>query len=521
MTLSKRLWSGLLAGIVAALAMTIVMILLRQLLGIPTPSEMFGDRMVPTYRADEFLGLLGKLGGYNRAKQIGVLSVLAGQLGVGAIAGVVYSLLATNPRRASRRHPRRPSMAAIIFIVSFVVIFWLATVIFLEPVLNTNFAGLPPSRAYLATTVGLAIAYITYGLFLMLSHRFVVTTESSTLAASRHSRSRRILVLGGVGIVMASAVAYLLARLYRAATFDYDGRQYIGVDVVPITPNDHFYTVTKNIIDPEVDSSKWRLEVTGLVEQPRVYNLEELSGLGGASQETTLMCISNWVGGGLMSNAIWEGLPLADLIKASNPRSGVVEVKFRAVDGYTDTISFEEAIKPTTFLALKMNGEPLPRKHGFPARLIAPGLFGEKSVKWITLIELIDHDGKGFYEQQGWGPNFNVPTRARFDFPYYDQSVPLASPVILKGIAFGGNRGVSRVEVSVDGGSEWRDAKIEYPGTMLSWALWSYDWVPPGAGEYKLVVRATDGSGEVQSAVDRATVPEGATGYHRVTLTLV
>jgi DMSO/TMAO reductase YedYZ molybdopterin-dependent catalytic subunit len=167
-----------------------------------------------------------------------------------------------------------------------------------------------------------------------------------------------------------------------------------------------------------------------------------------------------------------------------------------------------------------MNGEELPQRHGYPVRVIVPGMFGEKNVKWVTRIELLDYDAKGFYEKQGWGPTFIVPTRARFDFPYYDQTVPFASPLALKGVAFGGDRGVSRVEVSVDGGSAWREARLEYQGTKLTWALWRYHWEPPGPGEYKLVVRAIDGSGVTQTAEERGTVPDGATGYHRVVLKL-
>jgi DMSO/TMAO reductase YedYZ molybdopterin-dependent catalytic subunit len=257
-----------------------------------------------------------------------------------------------------------------------------------------------------------------------------------------------------------------------------------------------------------------------MVEHSRVYSFDDLRALPDVSQETTLMCISNWVGGGLMSNAVWKGISLRSLIEASGPKPRVVEVLFRAVDGYTDTISFEKAMEPTIIAAYEMNGEALPHRHGYPLRIIVPGMFGEKNVKWVTRIELLDYDAKGFYETQGWGPNFNVPTRARLDFPYYDQAVPFAARVALKGIAFGGDRGVDRVEVSVDGGNTWRETKLDYHGTRLTWALWSHNWEPPMPGEYKLVVRATDGSGATQTAVDRGTAPEGATGYHRVALRL-
>ena len=172
---------------------------------------------------------------------------------------------------------------------------------------------------------------------------------------------------------------------------------------------------------------------------------------------------------------------------------------------------------PTTLVAYEMNGEALPARHGFPARIIVPGLFGEKSVKWVTRIEVAEGERKGFYEQQGWGPGFVIPTHSRFDVPQADQELRAGAPLRLRGIAFGGNRGVSRVEVSTDGGGRWSEARIDYPGTPLSWALWSLEWSPPAPGTYTLVVRATDGSGELQTATERDTAPQGATGYHRVT----
>jgi DMSO/TMAO reductase YedYZ molybdopterin-dependent catalytic subunit len=366
------------------------------------------------------------------------------------------------------------------------------------------------------------VSYAAYGLAVVAAHDFfvghAVSVESRLL--KREAIRRRRFLAGGAMAVLAAAAAGALSRLYYLATFSYDGRQHIGQDVKAITPNDLFYTVTKNVIDPEVHKPVWRLEVAGMVERPRAYSLEDLKALGNVNQETTLMCISNWVGGGLMSNAVWRGVPLRNLIEAAGPMQGIVKVFFRAVDGYTDTISYDKAMEPTTMVAYEMNGEALPRHHGYPVRVIVPGMFGEKNVKWVTRIELLDYDGKGFYERQGWGPTFVVPTRARFDFPYYDQAVSFVSPLPLKGIAFGGDRGVSRVEVSVDGGNAWREAKLEYEGTKLTWVLWSYDWEPPGASEYQLVVRATDGSGAIQTAEERGTVPDGATGYHRVTLKL-
>jgi DMSO/TMAO reductase YedYZ molybdopterin-dependent catalytic subunit len=168
-----------------------------------------------------------------------------------------------------------------------------------------------------------------------------------------------------------------------------------------------------------------------------------------------------------------------------------------------------------------MNGETLPDRHGFPARVIVPGYFGEKHVKWITRIEVADDSAIGFYEKQGWGPDFIVPTRSRFDVPDNQStftSAIAANGIAVRGVAFGGDRGISRVEVSFDDGNTWQDAKLDYPGTKLTWALWSYDWRPAAADNYTLVVRATDGEGAVQEWDEERPFKSGTTGFHKITV---
>ena len=507
----KIIATGLLAGLIAALVMTCVMLLLRYLLGLATPAELFGDRIAPTFNPGEFLQLLQRFGGYNELKQTGAGSVLAGQMAVGVLGGAIYAFLAYRGRRG------------FIFVCVFVALFWAASLIIFWPTLETSYLGFTPAWATVANIIGLLISYASYGAALMFAYRFMTSNGqvNERAPAGGTPVKRRVFIASAAGAAVAAATFGMLYKLFQLATFSYDGKQYIGPEVQPITPAEDFYTVTKNVIDPDVARSVWRLEVAGMVDRPRDYSYEELRALPVTVQESTLMCISNWVGGGLMSNAVWKGVPLRSLIEAAGPRAGVVEVMFRAVDGYTDTIPFEKAMEQSTFVAYEMNDAPLTQTHGFPARILVPGMYGEKSVKWVTRIELVDHDAKGFYEQQGWGPDFVVPTRSRFDFPYYDQAVKFQPSITLKGIAFGGDRGVSRVEVSTDGGRAWSEAKIDYAGSRLTWALWSYDWRPTGAGDYKLVVRAADGTGALQSAEDRSTVPQGATGYHRVTLQLL
>jgi DMSO/TMAO reductase YedYZ molybdopterin-dependent catalytic subunit len=253
--------------------------------------------------------------------------------------------------------------------------------------------------------------------------------------------------------------------------------------------------------------------------------LEEVKAFTPVEQETTLMCISNGLDGGLMSNAKWKGVPMRDLINRSVPLSNAAKVLLHGVDNYTDTFPLEKAMDPTTLVAYEMNGVPLPDRHGFPARVIVPGYFGEKHVKWLTRIELATSDVKGFYETQGWGPDFIVPTRSRIDVPENDTSLSLGKltgPIEIKGVAYGGNRGISKVEISFDEGRQWHETDIYYSGGDLAWSLWKArdGWQPEAPGNYTILVRATDGKGEVQDWDGDRSFTSGIAGLHQINVYL-
>src|SRR5438046_299122 len=181
-----------------------------------------------------------------------------------------------------------------------------------------------------------------------------------------------------LALVFAGGAVAIGRRLFQIATFSYDGTQYLGEAVRPITPNDQFYCVTKNVVDPRVDVGLWHLEVSGLVRHPRTYRILDFKTMEQIDQETTLMCISNGLDAGLMSNAVWRGARMADLLQASSPLPGAERVRLRGVDNYTDTVSFEKAMNPSTLVALMMNGLELPAQHGFLARAIIHSCFGDK-----------------------------------------------------------------------------------------------------------------------------------------------
>ncbi|HZO32046.1 MAG TPA: molybdopterin-dependent oxidoreductase [Chloroflexota bacterium] len=518
-----RAGAGLLAGLVGGLAMTLVMLVSRSLLGISPPLEMIPDRFAPTLTIEQFFALIVQYGGYNELKQFGVSAVLAGQLAVAALLGLVYGLVDRNPSPPSplsraRERGRRSHW----LLGGAVAVLWVASLAILWPTLPTSFIGLPPTLAAPVTALGLLVAYATYGLVLALAYGELTRPgkPDGARGAMATSIGRRALLVGGFGAALTLGTGVLARRLWDLASFAYDGARFWG-PLTPITPNDLFYVVTKNVVDPGVERNVWRLEIGGLVERPRSYSFTEITALASTVQETTLMCISNGVGDALMSNARWTGIPLRTLLDAAGPHPGGIEALLRGADGYTDTIPLAKALDPSTLVVFEMNGEPLPRIHGYPVRLIVPGMYGEKNVKWVTGIEIVDHDVKGFYEQQGWGPDFEIPIRSRFYEPDLSEPIRLGAVVGLRGIVFGGDKGISRAEVSLDGGQSWQPAELEYPGTRLSWAIWRYQWRPELAGEYFLAVRGFDASGAPQPAEDRGIVPSGGRGYHRITVSVV
>jgi DMSO/TMAO reductase YedYZ molybdopterin-dependent catalytic subunit len=501
--------------LIAAIGLIFMMLVLAAL-GVATPLAIIGDRISVFMKPGPFLALMGRVGGYNHLKQLGIGSTAGGILVVGALGGVVLGLF-------NRREETRLSTVATVML--FVLLPIVGVAIALWPVLGTNYRGLPIGAARLVTLIGFALCTIVYERILISGWRFLVRKDDrTTVGEFSPSIGRRAVVLGGLGLLLAGGSAALVRKLYRVASFSYDGTQYKGEGVQPITPNDQFYCVTKNVVDPRVDVSLWHLEVDGLVQNRRTYRLEEVKAFTPVEQETTLMCISNGLDAGLMSNARWKGVPMRDLISKSQPLSSAAKVRLHGVDNYTDTFPLEKAMDPTTLVAYEMNGVALPDRHGFPARVIVPGYFGEKHVKWLTRIELATAEAKGFYETQGWGPDFIVPTRSRIDVPYDNALISLGKltgPIEIKGVAYGGDRGISKVEISFDEGQQWTEAEIYYSGGDLAWSLWrARVWQPEAAGNYTVIVRATDGKGQVQDWDPERPFTSGIAGLHQINVYL-
>jgi len=511
MSRSKAFSAGLLAGLIAGIAMTVLMLVLA-MFGVATPLAIIGDRLSVFIKPGPFLSIMGRVGGYNHLKQLGVGSTMAGQLLVSMLGGAFFGLVMRhNPQK--RVTPWTMSIFVVLPIIAVAIVLW--------PVLGTSYLGFPISSGGAITLIGFALSVLVFERTLVTSFHFLTRPKSESESGEFTPQiGRRALILSGLGLLLTGGGVALIRKLFRAATFSYDGTQCKGRIVQPITPNDLFYCVTKNVIDPRVNVDLWHLEINGLVQNRATYRFQDLKGFNQVEQETTLMCISNGLDAGLMSNAVWKGITLRDLIDPAAPLAEAQRVRLFGVDNYTDTIPIEKALEPTTLLAWEMNGQKLPDRHGYPLRAIVPGYFGEKHVKWLTRIELTTNDAKGFYETQGWGPDFITPTRSRIDVPDHESRFSLGQlggkPIEVKGIAFGGDRGISRVEISDDDGETWTDAKIIYPGTKLTWALWSLDWQPDSADDYTIVVRATDGEGEVQEYEEDRGWFSGVTGFHKI-----
>ncbi|MBI5283976.1 MAG: molybdopterin-dependent oxidoreductase [Chloroflexi bacterium] len=284
-----------------------------------------------------------------------------------------------------------------------------------------------------------------------------------------------------------------------------------------LTSRDDHYVVDINLDDPVVDGRAWRLKIGGAVADPRRYSLDELRAMPAVEEPVVLQCISNTVGGTLVGNALWTGVPLSSLLAAVAPDPDARMVVARAADGYTETIPLDGGTPDRVFVVFAMDGQLLPEGHGFPARLIFPGRYGMRSVKWLTELEVITGDDEGYWEKRGWDRRAVVGTASRIDVPAHREVT--ASPVRIAGVAWAGDRRISAVEVSADDGATWMPAELERESGALAWRRWRAAMaLTPGV--YALLVRAYDGTGAAQPAERRSAHPSGASGYHRVVVTV-
>ena len=299
----------------------------------------------------------------------------------------------------------------------------------------------------------------------------------------------------------------------------------LGVDgVTPfVVPQRDFYRIDTALTIPQVDPSSWRLRVTGMVEHEVEIDWDTLLSKPMQEAMVTLMCVSNEVGGDLNGNAIWTGWPVRELLREAGPKPGADMVLSRSVDGWTagtplDTLTDGR----NALIAVAMNREPLTPKHGFPARLVVPGLYGYVSAtKWVTELKVTRFaDDEGYWTPRGWSERGPVKTSSRIDVPRDGDSVRRADngKVAVAGVAWAQHRGVTGVQVRVDDG-EWVDARLGTEATDDAWRQWVLAW-DAEPGEHAIAVRARDTTGEWQTGETAPPDPNGSTGWHTITVTV-
>jgi DMSO/TMAO reductase YedYZ molybdopterin-dependent catalytic subunit len=284
-----------------------------------------------------------------------------------------------------------------------------------------------------------------------------------------------------------------------------------------VTANRDFYRIDTAITVPQIRPGAYRLSLTGMFDSPRTYTLADLFGRADlVERDVTLTCVSNEVGGRLTGTARWTGVPLGAFLRENGVQPGSTQLVCRSVDGMTIGAPTRAALgTENAMLAIGMNGEPLPVEHGFPVRMVIPGLYGYVSAcKWLTAIEASTFEAfDAYWVQLGWAQQGPIKTGSRIDTPGAGRTLPAGRRPIA-GVAWAQGRGISRVEVRVDGG-DWQPAQLSPAVDDDIWRQWvlPFDFRP---GSHLITVRATDGTGQLQTEQPADPAPDGASGWHAV-----
>lgn len=484
---------GSVAGLVAGLALAAGMYLAALLAGLRPLPQLLQQPLLAALPGPVFGFLIDSL--QHAGKVLEELGLLLAMLAGLAALGAGHALV--------RRRWPVPYLALATGAAG-----WAAVVLVLLPLSGDGFLGLGEG---ITAPLLWAILFAAYAVVLELG----LGGEASRAPADLDRRrflGRAPLAIGGLSL------AFLGFRLipgwYTAVAHPPEAG---GSGPVPeLTPPGNFYVVSKNFQDPAISASGWALKVSGAAGAPYRLSLDELRALPSTTQAMTLECISNNVGGDLISTGLFTGVPLRDLLRRADPRPEAAAVNFRARDGFTESLPLSLVLgAPEILVAHALDGAPLAVGHGFPARVLIPGHYGMKGPKWLDEIALAATEQGGYWEQQGWDRQAVVKTMARIDSPREGDTLR-ASAATVSGVAFAGTRGIAAVEVSVDGGSSWAPAELKPPLGPLTWTLWSFPWAPRVEGAYLLKARARDGSGELQAAQAAPSFPSGSSGYHAV-----
>jgi DMSO/TMAO reductase YedYZ molybdopterin-dependent catalytic subunit len=429
------------------------------------------------------------------------------------------------------------------------LVLWLLVGFVLLPLTGAGIFGVDLAIGFNNTLVSLAAMGVVYGLLFVYLHNWLLTRSQEKTAQNaggtkngltRRTLIERGLIIAGAGLLgfvawrfitqsvsSATAPAAKLIQRYKSKIVPPPVPNYGEIHPArflspEITSNDQYYIVSKNLFaDPTVNSSGWNLTVDGDVDNPFNLSYQELLALPMQQQYESMMCISNEVGGQYMSNALWEGVRLKDVLERAGVKAGAVKVVFYAVDDYSDSIHLDKALEPTTLLAVRMNGATLPQGHGFPVRMLVPGIYGMKHCKWLTRIQVVTQDYQGYWQERGWSDPAPIRLTSRIDTPLIGSNAPVHQLTYIGGVAFSGNKGISEVDISFNGGDSWQLATLKQPLSNLTWVLWEYPWQPASSGSYTIIVRAIDMEGNVQDPNEEPPAPDGSSGYHSIAVSVV
>lgn len=527
-----RAWhSGAAAGAAAAGLGLALMFLLRMMAGLPTLPEAVADgvlQLLPGQLFGLLIDLMQEVG-----RPLFILGLSVAVVVIGAIEGELMARWtwvreAPVPGAAFRRRGTWP-----VRVLLPALVLWILTV----PLVAIGGTAVLPTAALVVLGDWLLITWLAEVALGVPRQQAVRPARTLGMTPLSHLARRTFLqtagalagalTLGSLAIRVIRAVPPPAAARTRAVAIPGGGSAVTGSprpgddlaifgDLSGITPAGDFYIVSKNLLgDPELDAQKWSLRVGG--QRPFSLTYAELQAEPHVEQIQTLDCISNKVGGALISNGVWQGVPLPQLLDRAGVPPGTVEISFTCAEGYTESLPLAAAMAPTTLVADHLNGQPLPPRHGFPARILVVGRYGMKNPKWLTAIAPLHYPFRGYWEQRGWSKDAFVHTNSRIDYPAADTPLSAGEVVPVRGVAFAGDRGVSGVEISFDGGGTWSPTRLQPALSPYAWVLWTYAWTPAPAA-YGLVVRAADGTGALQSATSVDSFPNGVDGYHRFTV---
>lgn len=350
--------------------------------------------------------------------------------------------------------------------------------------------------------------------------RFFAATAVTVAGAGIAATGGRLLSTARSNIAKAREALQLPAPAKAAAAVP-GGVQSPVAGVTPwITPNGEFYRIDTALSVPEINADDWELRVHGLVEEEVRLSFQDLLDAELIESHVTLTCVSNPVGGNLAGNAKWLGFPIREVLKRARPKDGADMVLSTSIDGFSASTPLEVLLDDRdAMLAIGMNGEPLPLEHGYPVRMVVPGLYGFVSAtKWVVDLEVTRFaDSKAYWTERGWSERGPIKTMARVEVPRSFAKVP-AGRVAIGGTAWAQTRGITKVEVQIDN-SPWAEAVLSTEASLITWRQWSFDWEAT-PGPHYIKVRATDGTGEVQTDQRADPVPDGASGWQSVMVTV-